>query len=271
MKLFNTVKIQTPESVELEFVLAGIGSRALALVFDYLVVLLTLSLLSVVASIFRVQFVAIATWLGGNTDSVDLWLTAIFIALGFAVSSGYFLGFECMWQGQTPGKRFAKIRVIRDNGQPEGLFQATLRALLRPVDDSLFLGFFCILLGRQEKRIGDWLAGTLVVQVSEPESTDNLQISSEARSLSAYLVEHADMTNLLIDDFTIIREYLQRRSTLNSEARKSLSVKLARQVRSVLDLEVLPREKIPADEFLEAVYWAYQQQLGEGRSARYHG
>ncbi len=268
MKLFNTVKIQTPESVELEFVLAGIGSRALALVVDYVIVLLSLSVLSVIASIFRAQFTAIATWLGGDTDSVELWLTAIFIALSFAVSSGYFVGFECLWQGQTPGKRFTKIRVIRDNGQPEGLFQASLRALLRPIDDSLFLGFFCILLGQQEKRIGDWLAGTLVVQIGEPESKQNLQVSEAAKALSTYLVEEADMDQLLIDDFTIIREYLQRRASLASDARKTLSVKLARDVRSVLALEKLPRDKMPADEFLEAVYWAYQQQLGERRSYR---
>lgn len=268
MNLFNTIKIQTPESVELEFVLAGIGSRALALVMDYLIITLSLSVLSVVASIFRAQFVAIATWLGGSTDSVELWLTAIFLALSFAIASGYFVGFECLWQGQTPGKRFSKIRVIRDNGQPEGLFQATLRALVRPVDDSLFLGFFCILLSQQEKRIGDWLAGTLVVQVGEPESRQDLQISEAAKSLSAYLEEEADMGELLMDDFTIIREYLQRRTSLNSEARKSLSLKLARQVRSVLALENLPRDNMPADEFLEAVYWAYQQQLGERRSYR---
>ncbi|MBX2865515.1 MAG: RDD family protein [Leptolyngbyaceae cyanobacterium MAG.088] len=268
MKLFNTVKIQTPESVELEFVLAGIGSRALAVVLDYVIVLLTLSILSVVASIFRAQFVAIATWLGGGTDSIDLWLTAIFAALSFAISSGYFVGFESLWQGQTPGKRLTKIRVIRDNGQPEGLFQATLRALLRPIDDSLFLGFFCILLGPQEKRIGDWLAGTLVVQIGEPESKQDLQVSKAAKDLSSYLVEEADMDKLLIDDFTIIREYLQRRAGLNPDARKKLSVKLAREVRSVLTLKKLPREEIPADDFLEAVYWAYQQQLGERSSYR---
>lgn len=268
MKLFNTVKIQTPESIELEFILAGIGSRALALALDYLIVLLTLSVLSVVASVFRAQFVAIATWLGGGTDSIDLWLAAIFATLSFAIASGYFVGFECLWQGQTPGKRLTKIRVIRDNGQPEGLFQATLRALLRPIDDSLFLGFFCILLGQREKRIGDWLAGTLVVQIGEPESKQDLQVSEAAKSLSTYLVETAAMDELLIDDFTIIREYLQRRNRLNPDARKKLSLKLARQARSVLALETLPREKLPADEFLEAVYWAYQQQLGERRSYR---
>lgn len=266
MKLFNTIKIQTPESVELEFVLAGIGSRALALMCDYLLLLLTFSVLSVVAAIFRAQFVAIATWLGGDTDGIELWLTAIFSLLSFALASGYFAGFESVWQGQTPGKRLAKIRVIRDNGQPEGVLQATLRAILRPVDDSLFLGFFCILFTQQEKRIGDLLAGTLVVQAERPEGKDELQVTEASKALATQLLEKTDLSNFLIDDFTVIREYLQRRTHLTKESRKELSVQLARQVRDVLKIEELPRENIPADEFLEAVYWAYQQQVGERRS-----
>jgi uncharacterized RDD family membrane protein YckC len=268
MNLFNTVKIQTPESVELEFTLAGIGSRALALMFDYLVLFLALSVLSLVASLFRAQFVAIATWLGGGTDGLELWLAALFALLSFALASGYFTAFESLWQGQTPGKRLAKIRVIRDNGQPEGVLQATLRAILRPVDDSLFLGFFCILFSQQEKRIGDWLAGTLVVQAEQPEGKDALTVSEAAKALSRQLLEQADLSHFLLDDFTVIREYLQRRTHLTPKTRKELSVNLARQVRSILMIETLPRENIPADEFLEAVYWAYQHQVDERRSYR---
>ena len=77
---------------------------------------------------------------------------------------GYFVLCETLWQGETPGKRFVKIRVIQDNGRPITLQQATLRALFRPVDDLFFLGLLFVILGKREKRIGDWLAGTLIIQ-----------------------------------------------------------------------------------------------------------
>jgi uncharacterized RDD family membrane protein YckC len=154
MSLFKTITIQTPESVELEFTLAGIGNRALALMIDYLLVFFLISLVSLVSSFLSEQLVNLSAFLGGGTEDIELWLVAIALLVTTAIYGGYFVGFESAWQGQTPGKRFTKIRVIRDNGKPEGVFQATLRALMRPVDDILFLGFFCIIFGQQENRQG---------------------------------------------------------------------------------------------------------------------
>ncbi|MEO1295257.1 MAG: RDD family protein, partial [Cyanobacteria bacterium J06636_16] len=159
MNLFKKITIQTPESVELEFTLAGIGNRTLALIIDYLLLLLLLLVLGLVAAFLREGLIGLAISLGNNSENTELWLTAIFLLVATTIYSGYFVIFEAWWQGQTPGKRFAKIRVIKDNGKPEGAFQAALRALMRPVDDIFFIGYLCIVFGRKEKRIGDWLAG----------------------------------------------------------------------------------------------------------------
>ncbi|MEO1404472.1 MAG: RDD family protein [Cyanobacteria bacterium J06635_1] len=261
MSLFNTVNIQTPESVELEFTLAGIGSRALALFADYFVLTLASMLLSALSLLIQSQLASLATLLGGGTDSIELWLSAIaFLALS-ALYMGYFVGFESAWQGQTPGKRWTKIRVIRDNGKPEGVLQATLRSLLRPVDDILFLGFFCIIFGKQEKRLGDWLAGTLVVQNERPVVSETLYITDAAKAIASELDATASFGNLLPDDFAVIREYLQRRPLLAKQAKDTLSLKLARDLKQILDLENLPQE-MTADTFIESVYWAYQQDGG---------
>ena len=96
MSLFNRIKIRTPESVELEFTLAGIGNRTIALVVDYLIwgaVLIGLLILWSVLS-FQLQryFPTI--------DHIDLWITAISILLAFAVYTGYFVFFETLWRGQ---------------------------------------------------------------------------------------------------------------------------------------------------------------------------
>jgi len=258
MALFNTVTIRTPESVELEFVLAGIGSRAVALVIDYVCLGLGLLGLTLLYSFLLVQLLANPATLGAASETVGLWLTALYGVFAFALYVGYFVGFETAWYGQTPGKRYTKIRVIRDNGQPERLPQATLRSLLRPVDDSFFIGFFCILLSKTEKRLGDRLAGTVVVQV-DPNTRGQVSISERSQMIGKDLLGLINLERLSPDDLATIREFLQRRSAMSPKAKAQVSAQLARRFKAQVELETLPTE-MTTDTFLEALYWAYQQQ-----------
>jgi uncharacterized RDD family membrane protein YckC len=254
MRFFNQVKVQTPESVELEFTLAGIGNRTLALLIDYTIwsaVLLTFLIVWAIVSVQLSSYI--------NSRNLELWVTAIGMLVGFTLYVGYFVFFETLWRGQTIGKRYAKIRVIRDDGQPAGLSQAILRALLRPIDDVLLLGVFCIILGKREKRLGDWAAGTIVVQNERPVVSATFQLSEDAQPLANELLNTAEIAQLLPDDFAVIREYLQRRTLMESKARLDLSLQLARQVRQLIGIQELPFQMTP-DLFLEAIYLAYQQQ-----------
>ncbi|MGF1459762.1 MAG: RDD family protein [Leptolyngbyaceae cyanobacterium] len=267
MTLFKTIQIHTPESVALEFTLAGIGNRALALLIDYVLISLSLSLISVFTSFLGVLLALLIVLLGGGSEDVELWLIAIALLLTMTIYWGYFVGFETWWQGQTPGKRLTQIRVINDSGKPEGIFQATLRSLLRPVDDILFVGFFCILFSRQEKRIGDWLAGTLVVQSETVVGDTQVKVSSTAQDLATELMTQAEIGNLLPDDFATLRAYLLRRQILTDKARKELSLQLAQQLQTIIELAELPQAELPAEYFLEAIYVAYQEKFGDRRRA----
>jgi uncharacterized RDD family membrane protein YckC len=258
MQFFNRITLQTPESVELEFTLAGIGNRAYALLIDYLVWGLILIGFLITWLIFSTQLADAIGILVGGTEQVSLWLQAIQILISFFIYVGYFVFFEALWQGQTPGKRYVKIRVIRDDGRPAGLQQATLRALLRPVDDTFFLGVFLIALGKREKRLGDWVAGTLVIQEERPIASASFPVSEQAQALANQLQMEADLSRLLPEDFAVIREYLQRSGAMTTQAKAELSRELAHQVKEVIALEKLP--KVTAHLFLEAVYLAYQQQ-----------
>lgn len=259
MALFNTIKIRTPESVELEFILAGIGSRAVALLVDYVMLGLGLMAIAVTYSFLTIQLFTIGETLPFDISTIRLWIAAIALVLAFAVYIGYFVIFETLWYGQTPGKRYTKIRVIRDDGQPERLPQATLRALLRPVDDSLFIGFFCILLSKNEKRIGDWLAGTLVIQNDPNVVGETIQIPERSQTIGRDLTTLVDFTALSPDDFATIRDFLQRRPALSPKAREQVSNQLAQRFRDQLELQSLPTEMTTLT-FLEALYWGYQQQ-----------
>ncbi|MBC1295254.1 RDD family protein, partial [Nostoc sp. UCD122] len=130
--------------------------------------------------------------------------------------------------------------------------------LLRPFDETLFIGAFLIMLGSREKRLGDLAAGTIVIQAETLIASATLTISEQAKELHEQLIQIADLSKLLPDDFAVIREYLQRRAAMSLKARASLSLKLAEQVVAIINLENLP-EAVTPDVFLEAVYLVYQE------------
>ena len=259
MSLFNKIKLQTPESVELEFTLAGIGNRAYALAIDYIILGFTL-LLSLILTIFLTYQITsdMGSFLGSFQGEALKWLWAIEALIAFTIYVGYFVIFETIWQGQTPGKKRVKIRVICDDGKPVRLPQAVLRALLRPVDDILFVGVFFIVLAKKEKRIGDLVAGTIVIQDEQTTKSANFSISDEAKDLAIQLRIEAEITNLLPEDFATIRDYLQRRKMMILKYQHQLSRKLANQVKEIIGLENIP-DNYSHNQFLEAIYLAYQQ------------
>lgn len=258
MKFFNKISLQTPESVELEFNLAGIGNRAYALIIDYIIWTLILLFVLIFGRIFSFQFQDIWSNFGGDNETISMWILSIQLLTLFVIYVGYFVIFETIWQGQTPGKRYVKIRVIRDDGRPIRLQQATLRALFRPVDDTLFIGMLLIVFSKQEKRLGDWVGGTIVIQENKPVA-EIISTSETAQKLANYLLEEANISQLLPEDFAVIRDYLQRSKSMTKNAKIELSKQLATQAKEIIGLTQTP-EKVSAREFLEAVYIAYQQQ-----------
>lgn len=258
MSLFNSIKIRTPESVELEFSLAGIGSRAVALLVDYTVLGAGITAVMVLAFYILAQLNQTELFLNIDADVLELWVQAIYALVLFGLYVGYFVGFETLWQGQTPGKRYARIRVIRDNAQPVSLFQATLRSLLRPVDDiPPSIGLFFILFGKREKRIGDWLAGTLVVQTDPRNDHKGIVISKDAEIFGDILLTTLNFAAITPDDFATLREYLQRRKSMTLTAQTTVSNQLSERLQEKTELEALPAH-MTAPIFIEAVYWAYQ-------------
>ncbi|MBD2088972.1 RDD family protein [Microcoleus sp. FACHB-1515] len=252
MRFFNQIRLQTPESVELELTLAGIGNRAQALFIDYLIWGASLLVVLLAWGIVSTGLLYSLP----NDNAAQLWLGAIALLLAFVVYVGYFVFFETLWHGQTPGKRYAKIRVVREDGKPAGLSQATMRSLLRPVDDLLFIGALLIVFTNREKRLGDWAAGTIVVQEERPVAAANFRISESARMLADRLLLEADINQLQPDDFAVIRNYLQQRSQMNVQAQTELCSRLAQQLQDIIHFDKVTDPEL----FLEAVYLAYQQQ-----------
>lgn len=256
MSLFNRINLETPESVELEFTLAGIGNRVYALIIDYIILGILLFLSIVIASFLSYQ-VSNYNWFGSNRDIVLQWIWAIELLVFFAIYVGYFVLFEAIWQGQTPGKKRASIRVIADNGRTVDVTKALLRSLLRPIDDLFFIGVFLIVLTKKEKRIGDIVAGTLVIQEDKSQKKNDLQCNPEAELLAIKIAKQANVGLLSPENFTVVRSYLQRRSMMNRKKQTEVARRLAIQVQKIINLSEIP-ENTTANLFLEAVYILYK-------------
>ncbi len=157
----DQLSIETPEGVALEFPVAGIGSRFVAVLLDHLI---QFGVLVVAGLIFLMVSAAMGERARGSLASK--WFVAGVIFAGFLLVWGYFAFFEAFWRGQTPGKRAMKLRVIKDAGRQITLFEALARNLLRIVDylPSLYLaGVITMLCNQRNKRLGDLAAGTMVI------------------------------------------------------------------------------------------------------------
>jgi len=201
----DKLTIETPEQIPLEFPLAGIGSRFLAAALDTLI---QFAVLIVMVVIGLLVFAGLST----ISEKAGLWGIAIYVLGAFTLQSGYFAFFEAVWNGQTPGKRYVHIRVIKDSGRPITTYEAVLRNLMRIVDSvpGYGIGILSMLISSQNKRLGDFVAGTVVVH--ENPLADQAKVSwnpTQTAAPSGY-----DVGQLTPEEFQLIETFLLRRGQL---------------------------------------------------------
>lgn len=158
------VTVVTPENIPLTLELAGLGSRFGALLVD----LLVQTLVSLILLIGGAVVIGVTDMSLPSAGSV---LTNGLIAAGilafFVIWFGYFIFFETLWNGQTPGKKVFGLRVVRDGGYPVDVFSIAARNLVRIADflpGNYGVGALVVFFQPQYKRLGDLAAGTLVVK-----------------------------------------------------------------------------------------------------------
>lgn len=168
------IQIQSSELFFLENELADLGSRAFAYIIDFIIRILIVIL-----------FIAI---LNANI-AITVHLYKLFLPLIFIWWNGYFVLFEMIFAGKTPGKKIAGIRTIKTDGSALSLLDSCIRNTLRLID-SLPLGyalaFPVMMLDRHNRRIGDIVANTIVIHdrpsgKSIKEFLDNIIIDSQPR------------------------------------------------------------------------------------------
>jgi uncharacterized RDD family membrane protein YckC len=217
--------IDTPEQIALEFPLAGAGSRFLAIALDTVLQ---------VAGFLVLGLIALgALWLRSTGfASLATWTAAVLVFAAFLLYYGYYAAFESIWVGQTPGKRVLRIRVISVSGQPITPYAAILRNLLRIVDQLpgiYAVGVLSIFFTDRNQRLGDIVAGTVVVQEHElPRGGPIPALAPETVRLGA--------NRLSVDEIEVIEAFLARRTDLPDYARLRTARELAARIRKRLEI-----------------------------------
>ncbi len=235
----ETLIIETPERVPLAFALASIGNRFLAVAIDHFIQFLTM---------FIVTW-AFISWTGFGQGSetaaqffgeMSKWTIALLIIFLFLIFAGYFIFFEWIWNGQTPGKRLMKLRVIREDGRPITLWEAIARNILRIFDNVPWfvfpiysVGLITIFLSNRDQRIGDLFAGTVVIRERTDEAPTFAETFSNVVSDAAFrrvqrpTTFQANVSLLTEDEIEVVESFLRRRWDLEDRQRLWMAWRVA--------------------------------------------
>ncbi len=235
----ETLVIETPERVPLAFALASIGNRFLAAAIDHFIQYFSIG---VVVYIFLT-----AAGFGSELGIVEevqnempKWTIAIMIFVLFLLFTGYFIFFEWLWDGQTPGKRLLKLRVIRDDGRPITLWEAIARNLLRVFDAApgffvpiYSVGLIVIFLSGRDQRVGDIFAGTVVIRERSDEAPTFAETFSNPVADAAFRRVQprtdfvANVTVLTSPEIEVVESFLRRRWDLTERQRLWMAWRIA--------------------------------------------
>ncbi len=290
------ILVVTPENIEIEYELAGIGSRFLANLLDsFLQTAIYLGLWTVVGLIALIVGLTTSVFsraLGVFFGEIQL---AFALVAGFVVLWGYFIWFETVWNGQTPGKRQLGLRVVRDGGYPINVFAAIVRNLIRVMDGmplaALILlagGYFgkepavaamgglcilipvlCMLLSQRYQRLGDFVAGTMVVKQRAPRVPTLEALAPPPRVLPEHLAPYAladigrHVYEMTVPEYRAVRHYIDRRWQLPPQVQQTAAMRLAVPLMQRLGI-VPPAGVISVNyaDFLEYLAVAFEQYRG---------
>lgn len=245
--------------------LAGIGSRFIAVLVDTSIWAAGLLLLGLSFWLFQPAMRAFSAL-------SYQWAFAIVILTVFLLNWAYFTLFEAFWNGQTPGKKVARIRVIQRSGRPIGFFESLARNLIRCIDQFpgipgvlgiYAVGVVTMFVTRQHQRLGDLAAGTLVVREGDQEAlpwndlttrTFTAQIlptaapSPEPHTLVSLSAE--GIGKLSLADLEVLEGFFARRLDIPLGTRQALAERIAAAIRAKSGLE--SPAGVSTETFLEA-------------------
>lgn len=266
----DRVQFETPEDVDLEFDLAGPASRMAAAIIDYLII--GVVMLAAVATLAAAGVVALDLKnLAAPQTLFELGAlaTAILIFTFTFINIFYFVAGEWLLSGQSPGKRALGLRVVRDGGYALTFGSSFLRNVVRIVDmlpGPYFVGLFSVLLSRDRKRLGDLVAGTIVVRHGEVRPPPARFVGQTYGGLE---VRRFDLTRdhlarLDAGALELLDGYFDRIDGLSTEVRTSLTHDVATGLARRMQLDLSGRSGEDEEALLFETYLALREHLQAG-------
>lgn len=233
MRYEDAISTETPEGLTLELTLAGVGSRFVAALIDYVIQTAVLIAIGVIVGLLHSNVVAAAGFI-----------------LSFVWFIGYDIAFETRASGRTPGKRWTGLRVVLGDGRPVDFRSSAVRNFLRLID--ILPGFYlvaivAIFVSKKNQRLGDMAAGTLVMREKKGEAKS---VSFHAEQYFSEELETWDVSRVTASDVAAVRQFLERRDGIAADARRRLARELAQRLWPNV---VGPTEAIAPERFLERV------------------
>jgi uncharacterized RDD family membrane protein YckC len=244
----------SPEGVRLELPVAGPAPRMFAYGIDMMIVFtLILSMLIALIAILPIG-ASVDQWLhhafheasrqvaernkGQPIDfgAFDGLLIALFVLAQFAIETGYFIFWEMVTNGRSPGKMLAGLRVVRRDGTGINLRSSVLRNVLRIVDmlpENYVVGLISMLLSPSGERLGDHVAGTIVIRLDRPLPAAYIEPSAKGPSLS---LTRTQLARIGPREVQLIRATLRRVPSLTGERSHALLEEVAATMRARLDV-----------------------------------
>ena len=208
--------LDTPEGVQLELTLAGVGSRFTAALIDY-----------AIQGAILVALLLVLVYAVGLDPSGGGFSVAIFIVSSFILFIGYDVAFEVLNSGRTPGKRSNGLRVVLESGAPVTFASSAVRNVMRIIDilpGWYLVGITSILITGRNQRLGDLAGGTLVVR-------DRRALPPELFISPSAEVQTWDTTAIRPEELDTVVAFLSRRYQLDPGARVQLARELAGRLR----------------------------------------
>lgn len=266
----ETLVIETPEHVELNFALATIGNRFLACAIDHAIQIISIVVLYIIARSLSAGVRNAESMIFTDAKGISLWIVAGFLIANFIILFGYFIFFETIWSGQTPGKRWMKLRAIQDDGRPINFFAALTRNLIRFADMVVppfySVGIISVFASSRAKRLGDYVANTVVVKERAAEAPKFDEVfESEApdtamRRVAPPTLFQGDVRVVTESEILAVESFLRRRYDIPEHPRLWLAWRIAMPL-----LEKIRPQYDPAnfnyEGFLEELLARYRAQV----------
>lgn len=221
--LDTDVAIETPEHIIFRHRVAGPARRMFAQLID---------LVLCYAAVFVLGITLVFAFAGGGalSGAMESALKAgigLLLLLLFVAQWVYFVAWEAT-KGTTPGKMALGLRVVTTEGRPIGFTEAALRNLLRAADVlpiGYVVGVFAIALSGRFQRLGDLVAGTLVVIPERMRAAGAVVLSPPASPEEQR--ELPDVVQLDADERAALELFLRRRATLGAAREHELAQMIA--------------------------------------------